>query len=160
VLAGSSSADEKRLLSELDLGTAVEHLGVLSREAALALQREADVLLLLTSANHVSEATGKLFEYLAAGRPILALASGNEAARIVSETGTGTVVHPCDVDGIVRALEATVDGTLSSSYTPRGLARYVYPQPAERVAEVIEAAMAQRQRFDRELASVGDRQPS
>ncbi len=146
VLAGQLNTDDRRLLSELDLGTAVEHVGNLSRGAALALQRDADALLLLTSPTHVSEATGKLFDYLTAGRPIIALASGNEASRIVGETGTGVLVHPRDVDGIVRALEALVDGTLTDSYAPRSLARYVYPGPAEEVAEVVERAIARRER--------------
>ena len=45
--------------------------GLLDRGACVALQREAGALLLLTGRDR-SEATGKLFEYLEAGRPILA----------------------------------------------------------------------------------------
>jgi glycosyltransferase involved in cell wall biosynthesis len=144
VLAGSLSIEDERLLSEVDLGVPVEHLGSLRREDAIELQHRADVLLLLTSPTHVSEATGKLFEYLAAGRPILALAGDNEAARIVAETHTGVTVHPEDVDGIASALETAVDGRLAQSYVPSGLTRYVYPQPAEEVAELAEQAIAQR----------------
>jgi glycosyltransferase involved in cell wall biosynthesis len=146
VLAGKLSAEEERMLSELDLGVSVEHLGVVSRNTALALQREADVLLLLTSPTDASDTTGKLFEYLAAGRPILALASGNEAARIVEETRTGTTLDTGDVDGIVRALEASVNGTFNDSYAPCGLSRYTYPQPAEDVAALVEKAITQRTR--------------
>jgi len=145
VLAGTLSADEERLLNELELQVAVRHLGSLSKEGALALQREADVLLLLTSPTHVSDATGKLFEYLAAGRPILALASGNDAARIVAETGVGVTVHPLDVEGIVCALEAAVDGMLESAYDPHGLTRYGFPHLAGEVARLIEPAIARRQ---------------
>jgi glycosyltransferase involved in cell wall biosynthesis len=154
VLAGSLSDAEERLLSDLDLCVSVEHVGGLDRESCLALQRDADVLLLLTSATDVSVATGKLFEYLGAGRPILALASGNEAARIVGETRTGAVVHPHDVDGIVRVLEAAVDGTLGDLYAPRHLARYAYPHVAEEVSGLIEPAIALR------AASLALRRPS
>ncbi len=146
VLAGRLDTDEQRLLEGLDLDGAVEHVGSLSRGAAAALQREADALLLLTGPGHTSEATGKLFDYLAAGRPILALAHGNVAASIVRETGTGVVVAPEDVGGIVRALGAVADGTLASAYAPRGLERYLYPRPAEELAALVERAIAQRER--------------
>ncbi len=146
VLAGRLDTGEQRLLETLDLDGAVEHVGSLSRGAAAALQRDADALLLLTGPGHTSEATGKLFDYLAAGRPILALARGNVAARIVRETGTGVVVEPEDVEGIARALEAVADGTLASAYEPHGLERYVYPRPAEALAELVERAIAQRER--------------
>jgi glycosyltransferase involved in cell wall biosynthesis len=144
VLAGRLNTDEQRLLARLDLGDTVEHVGSLSRVAAAALQRDADVLLLLSAPGHTSEATGKLFDYLAAGRPILALAQGNVAARTVRETGTGVAVAADDVDGIARALQEAVDGTLASAYAPRGLERYIYPGPAEEFAELIERAITQR----------------
>ncbi len=146
VLAGRLDTNEQRLLEGLDLDGAVEHMGTLSRGAAAALQREADALLLLTGSEHISDAPGKLFDYLTAGRPILALAHGNAAAKIVQETGTGVVVAPEDVGGIARVLGTVVDGTLASVYEPRGLERYVYPRPAEELAELIERAIAQRER--------------
>jgi glycosyltransferase involved in cell wall biosynthesis len=151
--AGRLDTEDERLLCKFDLRS-VKHVGSLSRAAALALQREADVLLLLTSSTHISEATGKLFEYLAAGRPILALANGNEAARIVGETGAGIVVHPHDVDGIEQALAAAVDGALTASYAPHGLTRYIYPRPAEEVADLVERAIAQRACSDDEAQIV------
>jgi glycosyltransferase involved in cell wall biosynthesis len=144
VLAGTLTPAEQDMLSELDLEVPVEHRGSLPRDAAFRLQREADALLLLTSPTHGSEATGKLFEYLAAKRPILALASENDAARIVAETDTGVIVHPHDVDGIERALEAMADGTFGRSCAPCGLARYTYPALAEEVADIIEQAIARR----------------
>jgi glycosyltransferase involved in cell wall biosynthesis len=143
VLAGHLDADLEKLIENVD-GDLVRHLGRLPREEALALQRHSDALLLLTSSNHVSHATGKLFEYLAAGRPIIALAKGNEAARIVEETATGVTVAPDDVDGISQAILSAMDGSLAARYVPRGLDRYVYPGPAEEVAELIEEAIARR----------------
>ncbi len=124
----------------------VRYVGQLSREGSLALQRSADALLLMTSAHHVSHATGKLYEYLTAGKPIIALARGNEAARIVQATGTGVTVAPDDVEGIAHALLTAVDGTLGAAYAPRGRDRYVYPAPAEAVAELVERAIERRRR--------------
>ena len=76
-----SAEDETPSSRFVDSGLA--HILVLfARTTAIALQRRADALLLITSAD-VSQSTAKLYEYLAAGRPIIALADGNEAARIV-----------------------------------------------------------------------------
>ena len=54
--------------------------------------------------------TAKIFEYLAAGRPILAaVPSDGEAAAIVRDTNAGTVVEPDDVDAIGAALTEMVE---------------------------------------------------
>jgi len=53
-------------------------------------------------------------------------------------------VAPDDVDGIARALTAAVDGRLAASYSPRELEQYMYPRPAEAVAELVEQVLARR----------------
>ena len=51
--------------------------------------------------------SGKVFEYLAAGRPILAVVPPDgAAAELIRETGAGVVVAPDDVEGIRAALHA------------------------------------------------------
>jgi glycosyltransferase involved in cell wall biosynthesis len=144
VVAGRLDTEEERLLAEADLGGLVRHTGVISRAAATALQRDADVLLLLTSRRLSWEAPGKLFEYLSAGRPILCLAEANEAARIVTDTGTGVCVAPDDPEAIAAALRDVMEHGLEDHYSPRGLERYVYPAPAQAMAAEIERAVAQR----------------
>ncbi len=50
--------------------------------------------------------SGKVFEYLAAGRPILAVVPPDgAAAALIRETGAGVVVAPDDVAGISAALK-------------------------------------------------------
>jgi glycosyltransferase involved in cell wall biosynthesis len=75
---------------------------------ALKLQRDSEALLLL-----IPEADGrgrdvlstKVFEYLAAGRPILAaVPADGEAAALVRSTGAGLVVPPDDVDALRDAV--------------------------------------------------------
>jgi glycosyltransferase involved in cell wall biosynthesis len=121
----------------------VQTLGAVPRATAIALQRKATALLLITSAN-AGESTGKLFEYLAAGRPILALARDNEAARIVQETNTGVTVPPGDVQAIGAALRSIAIGEFAPLFGPRGVERYTYPAPAEKMAELVERAIARR----------------
>lgn len=142
--AGRLRSDEQALIDSAGVARVVEHLGTLDREGALALQRSADALVLLTSRNS-SEATGKLFEYLFSGQPIVALAENNEAARIVRETNTGITVPPDDVEAIAAALRKVVSGELTREYAPRNLEQYEYPRPAEQMVELMEEAIRRRQ---------------
>jgi len=143
VLAGLLDPRLRELLEDAN-GARVRYVGQLSRGASVALQRSADALLLITPSHRASATPGKLYEYLAAGRPIIALARGDEAAQIVQATGTGVTVAPDDVEGIAHALLAVVDGTLGATYAPRDRDRYVYPAPAEAVAELVERAIERR----------------
>jgi len=143
VQVGPTFPADERLLGPLREKGLVLTLGVVPHASAIALQRRASALLLITSGD-VSQSTGKLAEYLAARKPIIALAAGNEAARIVQETRTGVTVPPGDVDAIAAALRSAVTGELARAYAPRGLERYTYPGPAEAMAAVIEEAIARR----------------
>ena len=104
---------DRATIDELGLGERVELVPYLPRREALALQRDSDALLLLIPAG---EGRGrfvistKVFEYLAAGRPILAsVPEDGAAAALLRETGVGTVVPPDDVDAIAAALSALVE---------------------------------------------------
>ncbi|HMJ01902.1 MAG TPA: glycosyltransferase, partial [Conexibacter sp.] len=141
VLAGQMDARDQELIAASGLGDAVEHIGVLDRRAVVDVQRDAGGLLLLTALRlNASEATGKVFEYLASGRPIVALAHDNEAARIVAETRTGIVVPPDDEAAILDALRRLADGRLERDYAPRALERFTYPGPALAVLDAVEQA--------------------
>jgi glycosyltransferase involved in cell wall biosynthesis len=144
VLAGRRDSEEQRLIEGLNLGGMVRHLGELPRVEALALQRHADALLLLTSRTLVWELPGKVFEYMGARRPVLALAADNEAARVVGEAGIGWTVPPDDVEAILAALRRMLRGELADDYAPRDLERFVYPAPAEALAAEVERAVAAR----------------
>lgn len=105
---GQLSNQEKKCLEPLVEKGIVKLWGHQPRARALGFQRLADVLLLITAPDQASIATGKLFEYLAANKPILALTRGTEAARIVSETATGFIVSPDKPEEIFIALERLV----------------------------------------------------
>ena len=141
-IAGRLVGEEAKILAAPDLRPIVQLAGALPRTAAIAFQRQADALLLVTS-NHKSIVTGKLFEYLTANRPILALAGDNEAARIVRETRTGEVVAPDDVDAIMGALRRVASGSLA--YSPRGVERYTYAAAAREMSAEIEVAIQHRE---------------
>jgi glycosyltransferase involved in cell wall biosynthesis len=140
VVAGPLT-DEERPEFESDFGPmSVRLLGALPRERALALQRAADALLLIAHPTRTQLPNFKLFEYLATGRPILALAAGTEAGRIVTETGAGEAVRADDPVAIEAALRDLVAGRLAPP--PEDASReYSYPLLAERMSEALEAAI-------------------
>ncbi len=80
---------------------------------ALELQRNSEALLLLipeAGGRGKGVLSGKVFEYLAAERPILAVVPPDgAAAELIRETGVGVVVAPDDIDGIARELAAMRD---------------------------------------------------
>lgn len=74
-------------------------------DEALRLQSEASALLLITSASSKGVSTSKLYEYLASGRPILALTGTSAAAELITELRAGMVVRPDDAGAIKLAIE-------------------------------------------------------
>jgi glycosyltransferase involved in cell wall biosynthesis len=107
----------------LALGDRLELLPYASRRRSLELQRDSEALLLLipeAEGRGRGVLSGKVFEYLAAERPILAaVPPDGAAARLISETNAGVVAPPADVAAIRDALDAlvgrwragTLDGT-------------------------------------------------
>jgi glycosyltransferase involved in cell wall biosynthesis len=106
--AGDFRADDREYAESLGLGDRIEFLGNLSRRRSLELQRDSEALLLLvpeSGGRGLGVVTGKIFEYLAAERPILAVVPPDGAAAgLVRDTGAGVVVPPDDVDAIREAL--------------------------------------------------------
>lgn len=86
----------------------------------------ADLLLLVVGEEHGGMVPAKLFEYLAARRPILAIGpQGSEAGAVLAEAGAGAVLAPGDVEGIARRILETAAGggagaaALPERYTAR-----------------------------------------
>ncbi len=138
VFAGSATADEQRLLAASDLAELVRFVGWLDRPRVLALQRAADALLVVTEGSgRRSVATGKLFEYLAAGRPILVLGDETEAARLVTEAGAGFAASVSDPAAVAAALERLLRDPPGPA-SAEAIRKYSYAVLAGRVAAAIE----------------------
>lgn len=99
---GRVSETEERLFASS--GPGIRVLGFLPQQQALAWLAETDYLL-LTMTNEFS-LPGKLFEYLASGKPIIALSPENgEVARLIAEAGAGWCV-PHDQPQAIRRVVA------------------------------------------------------
>jgi glycosyltransferase involved in cell wall biosynthesis len=110
---GDFRSRDRAHAERLALGDRFELIPYLPRSDVLALERDSEALLLL-----IPDAEGrgrgvlsaKVFEYLAAGRPVLAaVPPDGEAAALVRETGAGVVAPPADADAIREALEGMTD---------------------------------------------------
>jgi glycosyltransferase involved in cell wall biosynthesis len=141
VIAGPLTDEESRLFARDVAPARVVHAGSLERERALALQREADALLLVAQPTRSQLLNIKVFEYLASGRPILALAAGTEAGRVVAEVG-GEVVRADDPAAIAAALADVAAGKLTPP-PAKAVAPYTYPAPARKLAAAVELAIAE-----------------
>lgn len=84
-------------------GARVEWVPYVPHAEAVAALCEADVLLLATEpqAHEAGHVTGKLYEYVATGRPVLGLGDPHgDAAVVLAETGAGVMLARDDVEGV------------------------------------------------------------
>jgi glycosyltransferase involved in cell wall biosynthesis len=91
----------------IDRGIVINH-GFVERRVSLAFQLAARLLLVITSPNIRSMATFKIFEYLYAKKPILALTHRTVLEDIIIATKSGWLVHPHQVEAIVSILERII----------------------------------------------------
>jgi glycosyltransferase involved in cell wall biosynthesis len=144
VFAGALSAEEATLFADPELDGMVRPLGAVDRRRALSLQQAADSLLVIAAgASERSVATGKLYEYLTAERPILVLGDRSEAARIVAATGTGIAVRANDAHAIAAALRRLLAG-LEADRRPDAIAAYSWDALAERASALVEQVCGRR----------------
>jgi glycosyltransferase involved in cell wall biosynthesis len=145
VFAGPLTAEEETIFRNSAFGDQVRTVGALDRRRVLELQHAADSLLVLAAGTSSrSVATGKLFEYLAAGKPILVLGDGTEAARIVAEAGAGLAVPAHEHVAVAGALRRLVEGNAAMKPDAGAIERYSYPRIASSYAAVIEEVSARR----------------
>ncbi|MBA2642257.1 MAG: glycosyltransferase [Actinobacteria bacterium] len=117
---GDFRASDLEWAQSLGLGDRLQLVGYAPHGESLRLQRDSEALLLLipeAGGRGKGVLSGKVFEYLAGGRPILAVVPPDgAAARLIRDTGAGVVVAPDDVAGIREALE-----TLHARFRDGGL---------------------------------------
>jgi hypothetical protein len=115
---GSLKKHERHILFPLVASGMIQCHNHVSSAQSLALQLRADILLLITSTSRPSLAPGKLFEYLWAHKPILALAEGTYAEKIIMATRVGMVIPANSPRHINEGLHECITNRLSNWYHP------------------------------------------
>jgi len=118
----------------------IEILPALPYRAALAEMLRADGLLILQAGNCNEQIPAKLYEYLRAGRPILACTDPRgDTARLLAETGITTTAPLDDANGILTLLQgfvaAPTQGTLPR---PEAIADASRHARTRRLAELLD----------------------
>lgn len=107
-IVGPTTEQERAAAQSHGIGDLVTFVPPVPRREAYQHQVDADALLLVTVPGVRSVATSKLYDYIGAGRPILALARDNAAAAIVEHFEIGLTAPPTDVDAITGAIRELV----------------------------------------------------
>jgi glycosyltransferase involved in cell wall biosynthesis len=143
---GDFRSSDREFAEGLGLGDRLELIPYAPRRRALELQRDSDALLLLipeADGRGRGVLSGKVFEYLAAERPILAaVPPDGAAAQLIEETGAGVVAPPDDVGALREALAGLVgrfrNGGLPAVELPEATRRRLSRQTrAEELAELL-----------------------
>jgi glycosyltransferase involved in cell wall biosynthesis len=125
----------------------ITELGVISHQSAVSLMRSADILYLPNGDASQQQwnihIPGKAFEYLATGRPVLALTEPDgELGRLIQQVGGGVTVSPGDPGHLDRVVTDALLGR-SLAVPPRKLAAleaFERPALARRLADVLDSA--------------------
>lgn len=140
-LVGLVDESVQKAYTEAGINDRVDLVGSVNRQEALRRTQQSPVLLLLLNqqTNAKGRIPGKLFEYLATRRPILALGPpDSDVAQILRETGSGVCCAYEDAVGIRRELERLFllyqSGELRQPLA-NNIAPYSHPHLVGQVAE-------------------------
>lgn len=133
-MVGSPASVIPRLLEQHGLNKSAEFLPLVEHSTAIRYMRDSSLLLLLIPDTLHAKGilTGKLFEYLGAGIPVVGVGPADgDAARILADTGTGKMFSRDDVDGLFAYLEKAYSGWLENSDLRHGKEVAVYERKAQ-----------------------------
>lgn len=110
VLLGSRDEETRRVVHELGLEDIVEFRSWVALEEARRIMCQADLLWasLGTGKESSTYIPSKLFEYIAAERPILGFFPEGEAERFIKQTGIGLVFTDNDSSVVIRSIYETM----------------------------------------------------
>lgn len=129
-------------LDKFGLTRNLRKIDYLAHDKVLAEMQKSQVLLLLINQTQNSRGilTGKIFEYLASGRPILCIGPGDgDAAEVISQSGAGTTVEfndekrlRAEIERLYKAFRNNEPGRIASSTEA-----YSRKQLTAKIAEIL-----------------------
>ncbi len=141
-LVGAVGKEVLQSIETNGLTSSLNSVGYVSHNEAVMFQKKSRLLLLIEIDSKITKAIipGKLFEYMVANRPIIALGPiGADVASIIKETNTGQFFNYQDYDAlkltIKQHFEAFKKGDLKTN--PIGLQKYSRQQLTKNLAQFI-----------------------
>ena len=118
---GWDTGNLNEIIKQYCLENVVSIKGFVPREVAISLQRNVDALIFLdwNDKNEHGILTGKLFEYMFSGTPILGIGASLETAagRLIQESGTGVLLGR-SIEAIANTIKKLLNGE-SLEYSPK-----------------------------------------
>lgn len=144
-VAPEIAARMQTLVGQYGLAQVVRFYPDVSYSRSKALQKGADALLLIVDSGETSSGVipGKLFEYVAAQRPILCIAAPGATTDIIATGRLGEVVAPGDIPNLKAALIRLLEKA-DAGFNPDAayLARFERGKIVERLAALLEEILA------------------
>lgn len=137
VFAGQVPPWLPAMLAETGTTDLVSLAGVLPHREALALQADADALLLtsaLVPGGRDYSIAGKTYEYLAFRKPILGVLTDGAMRDLVDWSGLGILANPDDPDDVARAIRAIALGEVAGGARTEAQESFVGSLTRERMA--------------------------
>jgi glycosyltransferase involved in cell wall biosynthesis len=110
LLVGESRPLDREIVARSSVASLITFAGYLPHAESVRVVREADLLFLpmhkLPPGQRATIVPGKVYEYLASGRPILAAAPAGDARDFLASAGSGLVCEPDDPESMVKILRA------------------------------------------------------
>jgi len=129
---------ETRKIRDAQLGEYLEELPRVPFAELFAQLQRAHVLLAVVSEHMTYSTPYKVYDYMAAGRPILALAPPDAALHdLLAESGAGESAEPQDIEAIERVLEKLMFS--AAPPTAARVDRFRWVNLAQQYRAVIEA---------------------
>jgi glycosyltransferase involved in cell wall biosynthesis len=140
IVGGSPDLDLPAMVQRHGLTGHVELTGRVSHGEALRRMQAASVLLAVQSPDDDVHVPGKIFEYLGAGRPVLAVSRPGEVAELIAEHKLGWVAEPNAESVAAKLAEAYRDPSLAA----RARERFSVREATRELAAVLDEVAGAR----------------
>jgi glycosyltransferase involved in cell wall biosynthesis len=149
---GPRESENDAAVGELGLGDIVEFRDTVSHHESLQLERMSHILLLIKHSNPVYRGIvpGKLYEYVGARRPILALVPDGEVKSMIHRLNRGETAPPDNpreiASQIGRMYQLYVEGALHRAYDLSPVTEFDRARLTGRLAEYLNSVVNEKDR--------------
>lgn len=112
IFAGNKSPDALSLIENFKFNEIIKTVNHLAKNEAVSLMTQSDALLILAGKGMSSYIPGKLFDYLAAKKPILYYGEMGEATAIINSLNAGYAVSPDNGNDLSLAIRKLINKDL------------------------------------------------